>query len=325
MQDHIIGEDAWLAICEANPGTPYDKGPGPSIQQLIRNQPAQITNFEEMQYLQLLGKLLNRSQEPNSLIPDRTGTGRYGLFGAQMRFNLRDGRFPLLTTKKVFMKGIVHELLWLISGSTNIKYLQDNDVHIWDEWADEEGDLGPVYGKQWRHWNASEVHNYQGALVHTVEIDQLTNVIHELKTNRFSTRHIVTAWNPADVPNMALPPCHTFFQFHVSTENELSCQLYQRSADMFLGVPFNIASYALLTHMIAKVCGYTPGDFVHTLGDYHIYSNHVEQVMEQLSRPPKPFPSISIANKNDIDSFTFADISVKNYFPHPAIKAAVSV
>lgn len=289
----------------------------PSVGQLLRNQPGQITNFEEMQYLQLLGKLFNRAQDERNLIPDRTGTGRYGLFGAQMRFSLREGRFPLLTTKKVFMKGIVHELLWLISGSTNIKYLVDNGVHIWDEWADENGELGPVYGKQWRDW---DVHDGGRG-----NIDQLANVINELKTNRFSTRHIVSAWNPADLKRMALPPCHTLFQFHVSTNNELSCQLYQRSADMFLGVPFNIASYALLTHMIAKVCGYTPGDFVHTLGDYHIYANHIEQVAEQLSRPPKPFPTISIADKKEIESFTSSDIELKNYVSHSAIKAPVSV
>jgi thymidylate synthase len=281
----------------------------------------QNTNFEELQYLQLMAKLLARSEHPGTLIPDRTGTGRYGLFGAQMRFNLREGRLPLLTTKKVFTKGIIHELIWLISGNTNIKYLSDNDVHIWDEWADEDGNLGPVYGKQWRYWQETDRNPpYMGDT-----IDQLANVIKDLKENRFSTRHIVSAWNPQDVQFMALPPCHTMFQFHVNTENELSCQLYQRSADVPIGIPFNIASYAILTHMIAKVCGYTPGDFVHTLGDYHIYANQIEGVREQLSRLPYEFPKIEIANKSDIDDFTFDDIKIIGYKSHPTIKMPVSV
>jgi thymidylate synthase len=284
----------------------------------------QNTNFEELQYLQLMANLLNDSEDPRNLIPDRTGTGRYGRFGAQMRFNLRNDRFPLLTTKKVFMKGIVHELLWLISGSTNIKYLVDNGVHIWDEWADTNGDLGPVYGKQWRAWDGI-VYSEFGDAVAFGEIDQLANVIEELKKNKFSTRHIVTAWNPADVPDQALPPCHCFFQFDVNTKNELSCQLYQRSADMFLGVPFNIASYALLTRMIADVCGYTPGDFVHTLGNYHLYANHLDQAREQCSRLPKNFPLLKLNHRDSIDAFTFDDVKVINYESHPTIKAEVSV
>jgi thymidylate synthase len=282
----------------------------------------QNMNYEELQYLNLLARCLNLADDPNNLIPDRTGTGRYGEFGAQMRFNLRGNQLPVLTTKKVFTKGIRHELIWMISGSTNIKYLVDNGVHIWDEWADEEGELGPVYGQQWRKWKAADF-DEDGGLQY--EIDQLAKVIEELKKNKHSTRHLVSAWNPQDVPDMALPPCHTMFQFHVNTKNELSCQLYQRSADMFLGVPFNIAFYAMLTHMVAKVCGYTPGDFVHTLGDYHIYTNHIDAVREQLGRKPMDFPTIELAEKNSIDDFTAEDIRVRNYNSHPPIKAEVSV
>jgi thymidylate synthase len=303
----------------------------------------QITNFEELQYLQLLGKLLTHAEDPRNLIPDRTGTGRYGMFGAQMRFNLRGGRMPLLTTKKVFFKGIIHELLWLISGSTNIKYLTENNVHIWDAWANDFGELGPVYGKQWRRWESSELEGQpctqdddepffslddiyvdNQTTIRGKPIDQLANVIEELKTNKFSTRHIVTAWNPSDLPFQALPPCHSFFQFDVNTKNELSCQMYQRSADMVLGVPFNIASYALLTHLICSVTGYTPGDFIHTLGNYHIYSNHIDAVRQQLGRKPMAFPTVSITKQTSIDDFTFDHIKLNDYSSHSAISAPVS-
>ena len=250
---------------------------------------------------------------------DRTGTGTKGVFGYQMRFDLRDG-FPMVTTKKLHLRSIVHELLWFLSGDTNIRYLKDNKVRIWDEWADENGDLGPVYGKQWRSWVGPE-----GEV-----IDQISNVVDAIKTNPFSRRHIVSAWNPADVPDMALPPCHLLFQFHVTPvekgRDRLSLQLYQRSADTFLGVPFNIASYALLTHMVAQVCDLDVGDFVHTLGDAHIYSNHFEQVEEQLSRAPKPLPTLELnPDVQDLFAFTYDDIKIVGYDAHPHIKGKVAV
>ena len=245
---------------------------------------------------------------------DRTGTGTISVFGYQMRFNLEDG-FPLLTTKKVHLKSIIHELLWFLQGSTNIKYLKDNGVSIWDEWADEHGNLGPVYGYQWRNWPKPD----------GTHIDQITQVVNSIKKNPDSRRLIVSAWNVADVDQMKLPPCHAFFQFYVA-DGKLSCQLYQRSADIFLGVPFNIASYALLTMMVAQVCGLKAGDFVHTLGDAHIYLNHLEQTREQLSREPRPLPTMRINPAvQDIFGFKFEDFTLENYDPHPPIKAPVAV
>ena len=250
---------------------------------------------------------------------DRTGTGTRGVFGYQMRFDLADG-FPMLTTKKLHRKSIVHELLWFIAGDTNIRYLQDNGVRIWDEWADEDGELGPVYGKQWRRWEGPD-----GKV-----IDQLKNVVHAIRTNPYSRRHIVSAWNPSEVDSMALPPCHTMFQFYVAPdadgENRLSCQLYQRSADIFLGVPFNIASYALLTEMVAQVCGVKAGDFVHTFGDAHIYSNHFEQVRLQLTREPDTLPKLKLnPDVREIEDFTYADIKVVGYKAQPHIPGKVAV
>jgi thymidylate synthase len=245
---------------------------------------------------------------------DRTGTGTRSVFGYQMRFNLQDG-FPLLTTKKVHMKSIIHELLWFLQGDTNIKYLTDNGVTIWNEWADKDGNLGPVYGYQWRSWPTPE-----GG-----QVDQITNLIHQIKNNPDSRRLIVSAWNVGVIDKMALPPCHLLFQFYVA-DGKLSCQLYQRSADLFLGVPFNIASYSLLTMMIAQVCGLQPGDFVHTFGDVHIYSNHFEQVNLQLTRDPRPLPTMHINPEvKDIFGFKYEDFKLENYDPHPAIKAAVAV
>ncbi|CAN4272531.1 ThyA Thymidylate synthase [Methylophilaceae bacterium] len=245
---------------------------------------------------------------------DRTGTGTKSIFGYQMRFNLADG-FPLLTTKKVHLKSIIHELLWFLQGSTNIAYLKENGVRIWDEWADENGNLGPVYGYQWRNWPKPDGSH----------IDQISQVVQAIKTNPDSRRLIVSAWNVADVDQMKLPPCHAFFQFYVA-DGKLSCQLYQRSADIFLGVPFNIASYALLTMMVAQVCGLKLGDFVHTLGDAHIYSNHMEQVQEQLSRELRALPTMRINPAvKDIFSFKFDDFTLENYDPHPAIKGMVAV
>ncbi len=245
---------------------------------------------------------------------DRTGTGTISTFGYQMRFDLSEG-FPCLTTKKLHLKSIIHELLWFLSGSTNIKYLNDNGVRIWDEWADENGELGHVYGYQWRSWPTPDGKT----------IDQISNLINSLKNNPDSRRHIVSAWNVADIDTMALPPCHTIFQFYVAN-NKLSCQLYQRSADLFLGVPFNIASYALLTLMLAQVTGYEPGEFIHTFGDAHIYLNHIKQVNEQLSRTPKELPKM-IINKSvkDIFDFKYEDFKLIDYEPYPHIKGKVSV
>jgi thymidylate synthase len=262
------------------------------------------------QYLDLLKTVRNTGTYKS----DRTGTGTYSIFGYQMRFNLNDG-FPLVTTKKVHLKSIIHELLWFLDGDTNIKYLKDNGVRIWDEWADENGNLGPVYGHQWRSWPTPDGGH----------IDQISNLIKQIKTNPDSRRLIVSAWNVADIDKMKLPPCHCLFQFYV-LDGKLSCQLYQRSADIFLGVPFNIASYALLTMMIAQVCGLQLGDFIHTFGDAHIYSNHIEQVDLQLSRTPHPLPVMKINPEvKDIFDFKFEDFELENYVSDGAIKALVAV
>ena len=245
---------------------------------------------------------------------DRTGTGTLSVFGWQMRFNLADG-FPLLTTKKLHTRSIIHELLWFLQGDTNIRYLKDHGVSIWDEWADDQGDLGPVYGKQWRRWETADGRS----------IDQIAQLIAGLKGNPDSRRHIVSAWNPGDVERMALPPCHALFQFYVAG-GRLSCQLYQRSADIFLGVPFNIASYALFTMMVAQVCGYAPGDFVWTGGDCHLYANHLDQAHLQLSREPRPLPTLRInPDVKDLFAFRFEDFSLEDYDPHPHISAPVAV
>jgi len=258
--------------------------------------------------------LLRRVRETGAQKGDRTGTGTVSVFGHQMRFDLADG-FPMLTTKKLHLRSIIHELLWFLQGDTNIKYLKDNGVSIWDEWADENGDLGPVYGHQWRSWPAKD-----GGT-----IDQITNVVEQIMKNPNSRRLIVTAWNPADVDAMALPPCHCLFQFYVA-DGRLSCQLYQRSADIFLGVPFNIASYALLTLMVAQVTGLQPGEFVHTLGDAHLYMNHLDQTDEQLSREPRALP-IMVLNPevDDLFAFTFDDFQLRDYDPLPHISAPVAV
>jgi len=262
------------------------------------------------QYLDLMQLVLDKGAQKH----DRTGTGTVSIFGHQMRFNLQDG-FPLVTTKKLHLKSIIHELIWFLTGDTNIKYLKDNKVKIWDEWADENGDLGPVYGSQWRSWPTPDGGH----------IDQISKVIATLKNNPDSRRIIVSAWNVAEIDHMALPPCHAFFQFYVA-DGKLSCQLYQRSADIFLGVPFNIASYALLTMMVAQVCDLEYGDFIHTLGDAHLYNNHIEQAKLQLSRTPKDLPIMKInPNVKDIFNFTIDDFSLENYDPHPHIKGAVAV
>lgn len=262
------------------------------------------------QYHDLLRHILQQGTRKT----DRTGTGTISVFGYQMRFDLQAG-FPLLTTKKVHTRSIIHELLWFIKGDTNTKYLKDNGVSIWDEWADENGDLGPVYGKQWRSWAAPN----------GVVIDQLTDVLSQLKKTPDSRRMIISAWNPADVPNMALPPCHLLMQFYVA-DGKLSCQLYQRSADVFLGVPFNIASYALLTMMIAQECGYTAHEFIWTGGDTHLYLNHLEQVDTQLARQPRPLPTMRLnPDVKSVFDFTYADFTLENYDPYPAIKAPVAV
>ncbi len=271
------------------------------------------------QYLDLLDHVYKTGVEKT----DRTGTGTKSVFGYQMRFNLKDG-FPLVTTKKLHLRSIIHELIWFLKGETNIKYLKDNGVSIWDEWADEEGNLGPVYGSQWRSWPSPDGRH----------IDQISQIIHQLKNSPDSRRIIVSAWNVAEIENMALPPCHAFFQFYVAPAQlekgilkpQLSCQLYQRSADIFLGVPFNIASYALLTMMVAQVCDMEAAEFVHTLGDAHIYSNHFEQTELQLSRDPKPLPQMIINPEvKDIFDFKFEDFELVNYESHPHIKAPVAV
>jgi thymidylate synthase len=261
-------------------------------------------------YHDLLARILDEGVAKS----DRTGTGTLSVFGHQMRFDLSRG-FPLVTTKKLHMKSIVHELIWFLAGDTNIKYLKDNGVRIWDEWADSNGDLGPVYGKQWRSWAAPD----------GTTIDQIKWVMDEIRRNPDSRRLIVSAWNPADIPKMALAPCHCLFQFYVA-EGRLSCQLYQRSADAFLGVPFNIASYALLTHMIAQACGLQPGDFVHSFGDAHLYNDHLEQARLQLSRDPRPLPTLRLnpAVKSVFD-FRYEDVTVEGYDPHPHIAARVAV
>ncbi|MDQ0272011.1 thymidylate synthase [Cytobacillus purgationiresistens] len=262
------------------------------------------------QYLQLCEHVLQNGTKKE----DRTGTGTISTFGYQMRFNLQEG-FPLLTTKKLHLRSIIHELLWFLNGDTNVKYLQDNGVRIWNEWADENGDLGPVYGHQWRSWTGADGNT----------VDQITDLIHQIKTNPDSRRLVINAWNVGDLDKMALAPCHCLFQFYVS-DGKLSCQLYQRSADVFLGVPFNIASYAVLTHMIAQACDLEPGEFVHTFGDVHIYQNHIEQVNLQLTREVRPLPKLIINPEvKDIFSFKFEDFSLEAYDPHPHIKGAVSV
>lgn len=261
------------------------------------------------QYLQLMQHVLDNGVKKN----DRTGTGTLSVFGYQMRFDLSDG-FPLVTTKKLHLKSIIHELLWFLKGNTNIQYLKENKVSIWDEWADANGDLGPVYGAQWRSWGSKNG-----------PIDQISQLVEQIKKNPDSRRHLVSAWNVGELDQMALPPCHILFQFYVAN-GKLSCQLYQRSADIFLGVPFNIASYALFTMMIAQACDLQPGDFVHTLGDAHLYSNHLEQARLQLTRDPRPLPEMEInPNIKDIFSFRYDDFTLKNYDPHPHIKAQVAV
>ena len=262
------------------------------------------------QYLDLLGYILENGTDKS----DRTGTGTRSIFGYQMRFNLADG-FPMVTTKKLHLRSIIHELLWFLKGETNIKYLKDNGVSIWDEWADDQGELGPVYGKQWRSWVAADGKVY----------DQIADLIQQIKKNPDSRRLIVSAWNVGDLPHMALMPCHTLFQFYVA-DGKLSCQLYQRSADVFLGVPFNIASYALFTMMVAQVCGLKLGDFVHSFGDVHLYNNHIDQARLQLSRTPFPLPIMRINPEvKDIFQFTFEDFVLDGYQSHPAIKAPVAV
>ncbi|CAI8273423.1 MAG: Thymidylate synthase [Opitutia bacterium UBA7350] len=261
-------------------------------------------------YLDLLKTVL----ETGTYRDDRTGTGTYSIFGAQARFSLNPD-FPLLTTKKLHLRSIIHELLWFLKGETNIAYLRENKVSIWDEWADKNGDLGRVYGAQWRDWTASD----------GTRVDQIANLIQDLKKNPDSRRHIVCAWNPGEIQHMALPPCHALFQFYVAN-GELSCQLYQRSADIFLGVPFNIASYALLTMMVAQVCDLKPKEFVHTFGDLHLYANHVEQAREQLSRKPRACPQMRLNPEViTIDGFSYEDFELLNYDPHPAIKAPIAV
>ncbi|WP_084169242.1 thymidylate synthase [Brevundimonas aveniformis] len=272
-------------------------------------QPAAELGHPERQYLNLLADILQNGSERG----DRTGTGTLGVFGRQMRFDLAQG-FPVLTTKKLHLRSIIVELLWFLRGETNIRYLKENGVSIWDEWADAEGNLGPVYGKQWRSW----------ADPNGASIDQIERLVHSLKTNPNSRRHIVTAWNPADVDDMALPPCHCLFQFFVA-DGKLSCQLYQRSADVFLGVPFNIASYALLTMMVARVVGLQPGEFIHTFGDAHLYLNHLDQARTQLEREPRALPKMHIADRSDLFAFELGDFVLEDYDPWPHIKAPVAV
>lgn len=290
-------------------------------------------NFFDEQYLQHLDYIV----ECGVTRSDRTGVGTKGVFGLQGRYDLRDG-FPLLTTKKIFTKGVFEELLWFLRGETNVRSLQEKGVHIWDEWADENGDLGPVYGSQWRSWPGEPRIEWTGSYelgqspqLYRKTVDQITDVIHQIKTNPFSRRHIVTAWNPAEIEGMALPPCHTMFQFYVTPNVDgqpetLSCQLYQRSGDMFLGVPFNIASYALLTEMVAAQTGLKAGEFIHTLGDAHIYLNHLDQVEEQLSRPNNISPPrLELKERGSIFDYQIEDIVIHDYNPLPAIKAPIAV
>lgn len=261
------------------------------------------------QYLDLLKHVLDHGAEKG----DRTGTGTLSVFGYQSRYDLRQG-FPAVTTKKLHLRSVIGELIWFLSDSTNIKWLHENNISIWDEWADADGELGPVYGYQWRSWPTPDGR----------QVDQITGLIEGIKNNPDSRRHIVNAWNVADVDNMALPPCHTMFQFYVA-DGRLSCQLYQRSADIFLGVPFNIASYALLTHMVAQQTGLEVGDFVHTLGDAHLYLNHLDQARLQLTREPRPLPTLKLAQRDSIDSYEIADVELVGYDPHPGIKAPIAV
>lgn len=266
---------------------------------------------QEQQYLDIMHQILDSSD----IRIDRTKVGIKTVFGPQMKFDLNES-FPLLTTKKVWWKGVVHELLWLLSGETNIKYLLDNNVHIWDEWADEDGNLGPVYGTQWRAWEGPDGKVF----------DQITDLINNIKQNPFSRRHIVSAWNVSQISKMALPPCHTLMQFDVSSDNKLSCSLYQRSGDYFLGIPFNIASYSLLTHMIAKICNLEPGYFIHNIGNAHLYLNHIDQAKLQLSREPYPLPQIKIKRTpNSIFDFKYDDFELVNYKSHATIKAPIAV
>lgn len=265
----------------------------------------------EAAYLDLMRRILETGEDRE----DRTGTGTRGLFGAQMRFDLSQG-FPLLTTKKLHLKSIIYELLWFLRGETNVRWLQEKGVSIWDEWADERGELGPVYGSQWRSWKAADGRS----------VDQIGMLIDGIKKNPFSRRHLVSAWNVGEIERMALPPCHALFQFYVHRDGRLSCQLYQRSADFFLGVPFNIASYALFTLMVAQVCDLKPGEFVHSFGDLHLYRNHFEQAKEQLSRTPRPMPKMSLNPQvKNIFEFQFEDFQLSEYDPHPAIKAPIAV
>lgn len=263
------------------------------------------------QYLEMINYVLKNGEQKI----DRTGTGTLSVFGYQNRYDLSEG-FPLLTTKKIFTKAVIYELLWFISGDTNIKYLQDNGVRIWNEWADSSGNLGPVYGAQWRKWKTADGRS----------IDQLKELIEEIKTNPSSRRLIISSWNVGEIPNMALPPCHSYIQFYVSKEKKLSCQLYQRSADLFLGVPFNIASYALLTEMIAQICDLEVGEFIHTFGDLHIYNDHMEQILEQKQREVRKLPKVKLnPNVKNIEDFKYEDIEIIGYDPHPLIKGVVSV
>lgn len=283
---------------------------GPACRNSFISIPGNITIRAMQQYLDLL----RRVRTDGIMRGDRTGTGTQSVFGHQMRFDLSQG-FPCLTTKKLHLKSIIHELLWFLAGDTNIKYLKDHGVSIWDDWADENGELGPVYGHQWRSWPAPD-----GGT-----IDQIANILKSIRDNPNSRRHIVSAWNVAEVDHMALPPCHCLFQFYVA-DGKLSCQLYQRSCDIFLGVPFNIASYALLTMMVAQVTGLKPGDFVHTLGDAHLYVNHLDQADEQLTRDPRPLPTMWInPDVTDLFAFTFEDLELRGYDPHPHIKAPIAV
>lgn len=283
---------------------------GPACRNSFISIPGNITIRAMQQYLDLL----RRARTDGIMRGDRTGTGTQSVFGHQMRFDLSQG-FPCLTTKKLHLKSIIHELLWFLAGDTNIKYLKDHGVSIWDDWADENGELGPVYGHQWRSWPAPD-----GGT-----IDQIANILKSIRDNPNSRRHIVSAWNVAEVDHMALPPCHCLFQFYVA-DGKLSCQLYQRSCDIFLGVPFNIASYALLTMMVAQVTGLKPGDFVHTLGDAHLYVNHLDQADEQLTRDPRPLPTMWInPDVTDLFAFTFEDFELRGYDPHPHIKAPIAV